>query len=196
MGRGGVETKVNKGTCYWVWNPCDKILPCMKKDPSCFRKHLEQCFLRPDLKNFLEFQKNFWFAISLNLKMTIQNYFFVKNVCKKKSPIKFVGNFLTQKEHIRAHPNEYEIYVEKYFLVWKKTRVATANNRNNVLWGLIKKISEILKKIQFATNIALKVTIQNYFFVKKVCQKNLTTEMVKKVVKIKNWKSTFFYKKI
>ena len=120
MGRGGVETKVNKGTCYWVWNPSDKILACMKKDPSCFRKHLEQCFLRPDLNFFLEFQKNFWFAISVNLKMTIQNYFFVKNVCKKKSPIKFVGNFLTQKEHIRAHPNEYEIYVEKYFLVWKK----------------------------------------------------------------------------
>ena len=132
MGRGGVETKVNKGTCYWVWNLWDKILACMKKDPSCFRKHPEQCFLRPDLKFFLEFQKNFWFAISVNLKMTIQNYFFVKKVCKKKSPIKFVGNFLSRKEHIRAHPNEYEIYVEKYFLVWKKTRAATANNRNNV----------------------------------------------------------------
>ena len=129
---GGVETKVNKGTCYWVWNLWDKILACMKKDPSCFRKHPEQCFLRPDLKFFLEFQKKFWFAISVNLKMTIQNYFFVKKVCKKKSPIKFVGNFLSRKEHIRAHPNEYEIYVEKYFLVWKKTRAATANNRNNV----------------------------------------------------------------
>ena len=131
-GQRGVETKVNKGTCYWVWNLCDKILACMKKDPSCFRKHPEQCFLRPDLKFFLEFQKKFWFAISVNIKMTIQNYFFVKKVCKKKSPIKFVGNFLSQKEHIRAHPNEYEIYVEKYFLVWKKTRAATANNRNNV----------------------------------------------------------------
>ena len=132
MGRGGMETKVNKGTCYWVWNLWDKILACMKKDPSCFRKHPEQCFLRPDLKIFLEFQKKIWFAISVNLKMTIQNYFFVKKVCKKKSPIKFVGNFLSRKEHIRAHPNEYEIYVEKYFLVWKKTRAATANNRNNV----------------------------------------------------------------
>ena len=132
MGRGGVETKVNKGTCYWVWNLWDKILACMKKDPSCFRKHPEQCFLRPDLKFFLEFQKKFWFAISVNLKMTIQNYFFVKKVCKKKSPIKFVGNFLSRKEHIRAHPNEYEIYAGKYFLVWKKTRAATANNRNNV----------------------------------------------------------------
>ena len=59
MGRGGVETKVNKRTCYWVWNLWDKILACIKKDPSCFRKHLEQCFLRPDLKFFLEFQKNF-----------------------------------------------------------------------------------------------------------------------------------------
>ena len=106
MGRGGVETKVNKGTCYWVWNLWDKILACMKKDPSCFRKHPEQCFLRPDLKFFFEFQKKFWFAISVNLKMTIQNYFFVKKVCKKKSPIKLAGNFLSRKEHIRAHPNE------------------------------------------------------------------------------------------
>ena len=121
-----------KGTCYWVWNLCDKILACMKKDPSCFRKHPEQCFLRPDLKFFLEFQKKFWLAKSVNLKMTIQNYFFVKKVCRKKSKIKNVGNLVTRKEHIRAHPNEYEIYVEKYFLVWKKTQDATANNRNNV----------------------------------------------------------------
>ena len=131
-GQRGVETKVNKGTCYWVWNLCDKILACMKKDPSCFRKHLEQCFLRPDLNLFLEFQKNFCFTISVTLKMTVQNYFFVKKVCKKKLPIQFVGNFLSWKEHIRAHPNEYEIYAEKYFLVRKKTRAATAHNRNNV----------------------------------------------------------------
>ena len=91
------STKVNKGPCYWVWNLWDKILACMKKDPSCFRKHPEQCFLRPDLKFFLEFQKKFWFAISVNLKMTIQNYFFVKKVCKKQSPIKFVGNFCHEK---------------------------------------------------------------------------------------------------
>ena len=136
MGRGGVETKVNKGTCYWVWNLCDKILACFKKDPSCFRKHPEQWFLRPDLNFFLEFQKKFWFALSLTLKMTIQNYFFVKKVCKKKSPIKFVGNFLSRKEHIRAHLNEYEIYVKKYFLVWKMTRAASGNNQNNVFYGL------------------------------------------------------------
>ena len=162
-----------------------------EKRPELLQETSGTMFFKAQSKFFLEFQKKIWFAISVNLKMTIQNYFFGIKVCKKKSPIKFVGNFLSRKEHIRAHPNEYEIYVEKYFLVWKKTRVATANNRNNVLWGLIKKISEILKKIQFATNIALKVTIQNYFFVKKVCQKNLTIKMVKKV---KNWKSTFFYK--
>ena len=99
MGRGGVETKGHKGACYWVWNLCDKILACFKKDPSCFRKHPEQWFLRPDLNFFLEFLKFFWFAISVTLKMTIQNYFFVKNVGKKKSPIKFHIIFFSKKGH-------------------------------------------------------------------------------------------------
>ena len=97
MGRGRVETKVNKGACYWVWDLCDKILACLKKDPSCFSKHPEQCFLRPNLNFFLEFHKIIWFAISITLKMTIQNYFFVKKVCKKKSPIKFFENVLSKK---------------------------------------------------------------------------------------------------
>ena len=54
-----VKKKVNQGLCYWVWNLCDKILACLKKDPGCFRKHPEQCFLRPDINFFQNFWKNF-----------------------------------------------------------------------------------------------------------------------------------------
>ena len=125
----GVKTSGFQGASYSLWNICVKILACLKRGPS---GNIRNIFLRPDLNSFLKFLIVFWFTISVTLKMTIQIYFFVKKVCKKKSPIKFVGNFLSRKEHIRAHPNEYEIYVEKYFLVWKKTRAATANNRNNV----------------------------------------------------------------
>ena len=32
----------------------------------------------------------------------------------------------------RVHATEYEIYVTKYLLVWKKTRAASVNIRNNV----------------------------------------------------------------
>ena len=78
MGRGGVKTKWRQDACYWLWKLCVKILAAMKKDPSQFRKYLEQCFLRPDLKFFFEFQKKILFAISVTLKMTIKKYFFVK----------------------------------------------------------------------------------------------------------------------
>ena len=97
MGRGGVDSKGHKGAWYQVWNLCDKILAGLKKDPSCFRKHPEQCFLRPDLKFFLEFQKKNLFTISVTLKMTIQNYFFFKKLCKKNSPVKFVIFFCQHK---------------------------------------------------------------------------------------------------
>ena len=55
---------------------------------------------------------------------------------------------------------------------------------------------EFLKKNGFAISVALKMTIQKYFFVKKICQKNLPTKLVKKIYEKINWKSTFFYKKI
>ena len=94
---GGVESKVNQGACYWVWNLCDKILACLKKDPSCVRKHPEQHFLRHNLKFFLEFQKKFCFATSVTFKITIKNYFLVKKVWKKKLPIKFAEKFCQKK---------------------------------------------------------------------------------------------------
>ena len=97
MGRGGVETKVNQGARYWIWNLCDKILACLKKDPSCVRKHPEQHFLRHNLKFFLEFQKKNCFATSITFKITIKNYFLVKKVWKKKLPIKFAEKFCQKK---------------------------------------------------------------------------------------------------
>jgi hypothetical protein len=36
----------------------------------------------------------------------------------------------------RVHATEYEIYVTKYLLVWKKTRAESGNIRNNVFWWL------------------------------------------------------------
>ena len=93
MGRGGVVSKGHKGACYWVWYLCKKIVECLEKVPSCFRKWPEPCFLRPDLKIFLEFSKKNFFATCVTLNMTRQNYFFVKKVCKKSLPIKFVVDF-------------------------------------------------------------------------------------------------------
>ena len=55
--------------------------------------------------------------------------------------------------------------------------------------------SEFLKKFQFSISIALKMTIQNNFFVKNICQKNLTTKLVKKNVEKKIENRLFFYKK-
>ena len=133
MGRGGVVSKGHKGACYWVWYLCKKIVECLKKDPSCFRKWPEPCFLRPDLKIFLEFSKKKFFATCVSLNMTRQNYFFVKKVCKKSLPIKFVVDFFSNKKGTGVNATEYEIYVTKYFLVWKKTHAASGNIRNNVL---------------------------------------------------------------
>jgi len=62
----------------------------MKKDPSQFRKCPEQCFLRPNLKFFLEFQKKKLFTIFVTLKMTIKNIFLKKKTCQKNLPTKFV----------------------------------------------------------------------------------------------------------
>ena len=62
----------------------------MKKDPSQFRKCPEQCFLRPDLNFFLEFQKKKLFTIFVTLKMNIEKYFFQKKTCQKNLPTKFV----------------------------------------------------------------------------------------------------------
>ena len=94
--RGGPK-KGHQGACYSLWNICVKLLASLKKDPSCFRKCPEQCFLRPDLKFFFEFQKKNLFAISVTLKMTIKKYFFVKKKLRKKTPIKFVENFCQNK---------------------------------------------------------------------------------------------------
>ena len=90
IGRGGVKTKWRQDACYWLWKLCVKILAAMKKDPSQFRKCPEQCFLRPDLNFFLEFQKKNLFTIFVTLKMTIKKYFFQKKTCQKNLPTKFV----------------------------------------------------------------------------------------------------------
>ena len=90
IGRGGVKTKWRQDACYWLWKLCVKILAAMKKDPSQFRKCPEQCFLRPDLNFFLEFQKKILFTIFVTLKMTIKKYFFQKKTCQKNLPTKFV----------------------------------------------------------------------------------------------------------
>ena len=90
IGRGGIKTKWRQDACYWLWKLCVKILAAMKKDPSQFRKCPEQCFLRPDLNFFLEFQKKNLFTIFVTLKMTIKKYFFQKKTCQKNLPTKFV----------------------------------------------------------------------------------------------------------
>ena len=90
MGRGGVKTKWRQDACYWLWKLCVKILDAMKKDPSQFRKCPEQCFLRPDLNFFLEFQKKNHSPFFVTLKMNIKKYFFQKNTCQKNLPTKFV----------------------------------------------------------------------------------------------------------
>ena len=89
MVRGGVKTKWRQDACHWLWNLCVKILAAMKKDPSQFRKCPEQCFLRPDLNFFLDFQKKILFTIFVTLKMTIKKYFFFKKTCQKNLPTKF-----------------------------------------------------------------------------------------------------------
>ena len=166
-----------------------------EKRPKLLQETSGTMFLRHDLKFFLEFQKKNWFAISETLKMTIQNYFFVKKVFRKKSPMKFDENFFSKKEHIRAHATEYEIHVTKYLLVWKKTRAASGNVRKIFLRPNRIFFLEFLKKNPIPISITLKINIQNYFFVKKSCQKNLTSKLVKKVVKNFFWKSTFFHQK-
>ena len=44
-------------------------------------------------------------------------------------------------------------------------------------------------------SITLKINIQNYFFVKKSCQKNLTSKLVKKIVQ-KKFENQLFLQKI
>ena len=56
--RGGPK-KGHQGACYSLWNIRVKLLASLKKDPSCFRKCPEQCFLRPDLNFFWISKKNF-----------------------------------------------------------------------------------------------------------------------------------------
>ena len=102
-------------------------------------------FFKAPSQIFFGISKKNCFTVSVTLRMTIQIFFF-KKVCKKKSPMKFVGDFLSWKEHVRAHPNEYEIYVKEYLLVWKKTQAASGNNRNNVFWGLILFFFRIFEK--------------------------------------------------
>ena len=110
MGRGGVETKWRQDACYWLWKLCVKILSAMKKDPSQFRKYLEQCFLRPDLNFFLEFQKKISFTSFVTLKMTIKKYFFQKKTCQKNLPTKLVNKICERKNWKST------FFYQKYFL--------------------------------------------------------------------------------
>ena len=76
----------------------------MKKDPSQFRKCPEQCFLRPDLNFFLEFQKKKSFTIFVTLKMNIKKYFFQKKLANK-----ICRENLSTQNGFGLHATDYEI---------------------------------------------------------------------------------------
>ena len=81
----------------------------MKKDPSQFRKCPEQCFLRPNLNFFLEFQKKILFTIFVTLKMTIKKYLKKKKNSSKKFADKIRRENLSTQNGVGMHATDYEI---------------------------------------------------------------------------------------
>ena len=77
---------------------------CNEKRPEAIIECPEQCFLRPDLKFFLEFQKKKSFTIFVTLKMNIEKYFFQKKTCQKNLPTKFVEKICQHKMASRCMP--------------------------------------------------------------------------------------------
>ena len=77
----------------------------------------------------------------------------------------------------------------------KRPKLVQETSRTMVFKARSKNILEFWKKKLFTIIVTLKMTIKKYFFVKKTCQKNLPTTLVKKICEKKNWKSTFFYQK-
>ena len=165
----------------------------MKKDPSHFRKYTEQCFLRPDLNFFLEFQEKKIFAIIFTLKMTI-NFFFQKNLSKKfanKSrqknlPTKVVEKICQHKmasgcmllamksmcKNTCCNEKSPEPFQEMSGTMFFKAR-------SKIFFG-------ILKKKLFTKIVTLKMTIKRYSFFKRTCKENLPRKLVKKIWEKKN----------
>ena len=81
----------------------------MKKDPSQLRKCPEQCFLRPDLKFFLEFQKKKSFTIFVTLKMNIEKCFFQKKNLSKKFANKIRRENLSTQNGVKVYATNYDI---------------------------------------------------------------------------------------
>ena len=77
----------------------------------------------------------------------------------------------------------------------KRPKLVQETSRTMVFKARSKFLLEFWKKKIFTIIVTLKMTIKKYFFVKKTCQKNLPTTLVKKICEKKNWKSTFFYQK-
>ena len=152
----------------------------MKKDPGYFRKHPEQCFLRPDLKFFSEFLKKILFTIIVTLKMTIQNYFFVKKTCQKNLPTKIVEIFFQNKMGSRCMLLTMKSMCHNICSNEKRPALLQETSGTMFFKAKSKNFLEFQKKKLFTINVFLKMTIQNYFFVKKTCQKNLPTKLVKK----------------
>ena len=81
----------------------------MKKDPSQFRKCPEQCFLRPDLNFFLEFQKKKIIHHFCYPQNEHQKIFFSKKNLSKKFANKIRRENLSTQNGVGLHATDYEI---------------------------------------------------------------------------------------
>ena len=194
MGRGGVVSKGHKGACYWVWYLCKKIVECLEKDPSCFRKWPEPCFLRPDLKFFLEFSKKKFFATCVSLNMTRQNYFFVKKVCKKSLPIKFVVDFFQKKGH-RGECNWVWNLCNKIFSGVKKDPCCFRKHPEQCFLRPFIIFFEIFEKKIIRPKHCPQNDPSKLFSCKKTLSKNFDDKIGKKSCQKIFFKSTFFHQK-
>ena len=152
----------------------------MEKDPGYFRKHPEQHFLRPDSKFFLEFLKKIFFAIIVTFKMTIKNYFFVKKTCQKNLPAKFVDNFFQIRMASRCMLSTMKSMCHNICFNEKRPGLLQETSGTMFFKAQFKNFFGISKFFLFTIFVTFKMTLQNYFFVKKTCQKNFPAKLAKK----------------
>ena len=88
------------------------------KRPELLQEMTGTMFFKARSQNFFEiFKKNFFRHMRHPQHDQAKLFFFVKKVCKKSLPIKFVVDFFSNKKGTGVDATEYEIYVTKYFLV-------------------------------------------------------------------------------
>ena len=111
-----------------VWqNTC-----LFEKRPKLRQETSGTTFFKAQSQIFFGISKKKLFRHKHYLQDNHKKLFFGQKSLEKKVANKIRRKILSKKKLIRVYATEYEIYVTKYLLVWKKTQVASGNIRNNV----------------------------------------------------------------